>query len=375
MNSSNPRLLVVGNDWGYFMTHRLPLVVEAVSQGYEVHVALPHRATPPPGLPTHLRFHGIDLDRGGVNPAIDARTFVDLVQLYRAVKPLLVHHFTIKPVLYGGLAARIVGVPVVINSMTGLGTLFASSKSWVRILRGIIVPMLRLACGGRRATTTFQNENDRELFVRLGICSASATAVIRGSGVDVALFRPSAEDPGTPVVMFVSRMLWDKGIREFVKAASMLQKSGIAARFVLVGGTDPNPTSVNIDQLRAWEEEGIVEWWGHTEKMQDVFPRAHIVCLPTYHEGLPKVLLEAASSGKPIVTTDIPGCRDIVRDGENGILVPLHDARSVADAIKLLLESPDLRARMGSRGRAIAVNEFATPIVIQAFMNLYRLVA
>lgn len=375
MTGCRTRVLVVGNDWPYFISHRLPLVLALAHEGYDLHLALPRSHVRATMIPESLTLHYIHLARGGLNPFGELRTMGSLLRLYRRVRPDLVHHFTIKPVLYGGAAGRLCGVPSVINSMTGLGTLFASPDRAMRLLKRMVVPAMRYACSGNRTTTTFQNDQDRERFVRLGITSEASSVVIRGSGVDTGVFLPSPEPTGVPIVAFPSRLLWDKGLREFVEAARLLRANKVVARFVLVGGMDPNVTSVDERQLKDWQDEGVVELWGHATDMPDIFRRIHVACLPSYHEGLPRVLLEAASSGRPIVATDIPGCRDVVHDGENGFLVPVRDSIALAGAIRRLVDDRELRAGMGRRGREIVEQEFALPIVAEAFARLYRAVA
>jgi glycosyltransferase involved in cell wall biosynthesis len=218
-----------------------------------------------------------------------------------------------------------------------------------------------------------QNPDDEALLVNSGLVAAKRVRLIRGSGVDIQRFAPTLEAPTTPVVMLPSRMLWDKGVGEFVEAAHLLRARGCTARFVLVGNGDPdNPASISEDQLKAWHDSGVVESWGHCSDMPATLAQAHIVCLPSYREGLPKVLLEAAACGKPLIATDAPGCREIVRHGENGLLVPLRDAASLADAIERLLADANLRCTMGQKGRRMVELEFSEAKVAQQTLAVYR---
>jgi len=198
--------------------------------------------------------------------------------------------------------------------------------------------------------------------------------LIKGSGVDVKQFLPKREEDGLPIIILPSRMLLDKGIKEFVEVAGYLKNVGIKARFVLVGKSDfDNPTAVQISQLKKWHTSGIVEWWGYCDDMVRVFEQSNIVCLPsTYGEGVPKVLIEAASCGRPIVTTDMPGCREIVRHNENGLLVTPRDSKSLANALKILVNDAELRAKMGARGREIVEAEFSEEIVVNQTMEVYK---
>jgi glycosyltransferase involved in cell wall biosynthesis len=296
-----------------------------------------------------------------------------LIVLYRKEKPDLVHHVAMKPVLYGSLAARLTGVPRVVNAFAGMGYVFTSDKPMAHLLRPVIGSAFRGLLNSRRSRLILQNQDDRAMFIRRRFINEERIRLIRGSGVDTAVFSPTPEPSGIPVIMLASRMLWDKGIKEFVEAARQLKDRGIDARFVLAGDTDPhNPSAIQKEQLTAWHTEGVIEWWGHREDMPTVFSESHIICLPSYYgEGVPKVLIEAAASGRPIVTTNTPGCREIVRHNENGFLVPPRDSKSLADAIKRLIENPELRAKMGKRGCEIAVAEFSEEIVVKQTMAVY----
>lgn len=368
------RTLLVLNDADYFFSHRRAIAEAARVEGYDVHVALPFRSD-------DIRFHGlpypvhpIPLERGGVDPRRDLSTLVALVRLYRRLRPDLVHHVTIKPVLYGGLAARLTGIPTVIQGMTGLGHVFHTRSATAELLRRTLRHPLAWGCLGEQVTVLFQNPGDRDRFVDLGICRQNQTIIIRGSGVDLERFHPrsrDAEPEERPLVVLGSRMLWDKGVGEFVEAARRLHARGVKARWVLLGGTDANPLSIAEHQLRAWEREGVVEWWGHRDDMAEVLRRASVACLPSHHEGLPKFLLEAAASGLPIVATDIPGCRQIVSPGINGLLVPIDDAPALADALAILVDDPDTRAAMGARSRALAEDGLGVDAVMRLTMRLY----
>lgn len=366
------RILIVGNDANYFFSHRLPIALGVNAAGYETHVAIPIDQSDCRIKEYPFQFHIIPLDRGGRNVADEIKTIVTLYGLYRRLKPDLIHHVTIKPVLYGGVVARFAGVPSIVNAMTGLGFVFTSDTWRRRMLRWMVSRLLRVACNYERVKMIFQNMDDVGIFIREGICAADKCTVIRGSGVDMQKFQPTAEPEGSIVVMFPSRMLWEKGIDEFVNAARELHSRGLAARFVLVGTTDPNPTSVPQHLLDEWITEGIVEYWGWHDDMVSTLRQAHIICLPSYREGLPKVLIEAAASGRSIVTTDVPGCREVVRHGDNGLLVPVRDPIALAHALQQLIENSELRRRMGVRGRQIAELEFRVEKVVEETLSIYR---
>jgi glycosyltransferase involved in cell wall biosynthesis len=301
-----------------------------------------------------------------------------LTALYRDLQPDLIHHFTLRCVLYGSIAARLAGASPVVNGVTGLGYLFSSDEAKVRLLRTAVLSALYVITRGMRPWWIFQNPDDKALFQRWGIPDVDMTRVILGSGVDMDRFHVNGEahglgDEEPPLIVFPARMLWSKGAGVFAEAAQVLQEKGISARMVLVGDRDPdNPESISRDQLEEWDATGGVEWWGHQDDMPAVFGQTDIVCLPSmYREGVPKVLIEAASAARPIVTTDMPGCREIVRDGWNGCVVPPGSADAVADALSFLIENPDRRREMGQRGRELVHEQFSIDQVVGSTLDLH----
>jgi glycosyltransferase involved in cell wall biosynthesis len=274
-----------------------------------------------------------------------------------------------KPVLYGALAARLAGVPLVVNALTGMGYIFASQSLVARALMPGVRRALRLLL--RHGRVIVQNRDDAALVRSLGIKSIHG---IRGSGVDTRVFSPAPKaPPPPPIIMLVSRLLWDKGVGEFVEAARQFKASGMKARFVLVGSPDRgNRSSIPEATVTQWVNEGLIEWWGRRDDVSSVLRQAHVACLPSYREGVPKSLIEAAAAGLPIVTTDTPGCREIVLDGESGILVPPRDATALASALEELVGDPELRRRMGAKGRELVEAEFTTERVIASTLALYR---
>jgi glycosyltransferase involved in cell wall biosynthesis len=314
-----------------------------------------------------------EITRSSLSPIREILTFLQVLRAYRRVKPDLVHHFTLKAVVYGGLAARLCGNLPSVNSIAGLGHVFTVRSFSMRILRKVILLLMRIALGGTNARTILENKDDRNLLVAAHVVTPAGAVVIPGVGVNPEEFSPFAELDATPVVLLASRMLWSKGVGEYVQAAERLKKAGTRARFVLAGAPDPgNPASISESQLTAWATEGSVEWWGQRSDMPSVFAQVHVVCLPSYREGVPRVLIEAAACGRAVVATDVPGCREVVRHGENGLLVPPRDPAALAEAIGRLLGDPALRARMGARGREIAVQEFSEEQVVRETLALYR---
>jgi glycosyltransferase involved in cell wall biosynthesis len=365
-----PRVLFVVNaDW-FFLSHRLPLALAARDAGAEVIVAAADTGRAAEIESAGIRFLPLQLSRKGIGPLSEARTVAAIYRLYRAVRPDLVHHVTIKPVLYGSIAARVAGVGRVVNALSGLGYVFSGS-SRNPLLRRAVEAAYRFALRHPGSRTIFQNLDDRRLFVSRGLVDPERTVLIRGSGVNCSRFSPLPE-PAQPLVMLPARMLRDKGVEHFVEAARAVREAYPDARFVLVGPADRgNPTGVPEATLRGWAEEGVAEWWGEMSGMENVLPKASVVVLPSRREGLPKVLLEAAACGRPIVTTDVPGCREVVVHGENGFLVPWAASAELARSIVTLLASSETRERFGAAGRTMVEREFAEEIVVSQTMSLY----
>jgi glycosyltransferase involved in cell wall biosynthesis len=361
-------LFVVTEDW-YFVSHRLPLAVAAREAGYDVAVATRAREHVEMIQKAGIRVISFELSRRVGNPLLE---LMGLFFLYRRERPDIVHHVALKPVFLGALAGRLAGFPAQVNAVAGLGWLFISRSRTARymspLIRWVLVHLLK----DPRSRVIVQNPDDAELLKKAGV-SETNLRMIRGAGVDSSAFSPSP-DPQEPIcVVLAARILWDKGVGEFVEAARQLKRDGVTARFILVGDPDPdNPAAVPEATLFAWQNEKVVECWGHRDDMAAVFHAAHVVCLPSYREGLPKVLLEAAACARPIVTTDVPGCREVVRKGENGLLVPARDAQALSDALLCLIKNPELRFQMGQRGREIVLKEFSSEKVIAQTLDLYK---
>ncbi len=356
-----------------FWSHRLPFAKAALAAGYEVVVAAHEEAHGERIRAEGLRLIPLPWRRSGVNPFYELYLVWRIIRLYADERPDLVHQVTAKPILYGTLAAKLCGVPAVVNTFTGLGFVFISPGLKARGLRAAVSAALRLALSARNSRTIFQNKDDRALFVDGGIIAEDRAVLIRGSGVDTAHFAPSPEPEGEPLVVLPARMLWDKGVGEFVAAARTLAAEGVRARFVLAGDADAeNPAAVPASRLAEWKAEGAVEWWGHRSDMAEVYRQANIVCLPSYREGLPKALMEAAACARALVTADVPGCREVVVHEETGLLVPVRDARALAEALKRLIADSALRRRLGEKARSLAASAFAQEKVVEQTLRVYR---
>jgi glycosyltransferase involved in cell wall biosynthesis len=315
----------------------------------------------------------LQLRRGTWSVLAELRLSASLRRLYRQVRPDVVHHVTIKPVLCGTLAARLAGVAAIVNSVPGLGFVFTATDRWASLRRSAVEFAYRVLFNTRSVRVIFENQDDLDLFVRRGVVPAQRAALIRGVGVDLARFRPGSARSGVPLVVLVARMLWDKGVREFCGAAARIKAAGVVARLVLVGGLDPdNPAAVPQAWLEEQQRLGNIEWWGQRDDIAAIYPDAHILCLPSYREGLPTVLLEAAACGCALVATDVPGCREVVRDGETGVLVRARDESALTHGLRILIEDPVLRARLAEAARALVVAQFSAGQVAEATNRLYR---
>lgn len=365
-------LFLVTEDWA-LISHRLPLALAAMDQGMHVLVLARTGDRADYLRSLGLEVHHVPFERGSLNPLSDLMLLMHIVRLYRQLRPDVVHHVALKPVIYGGLAARLTGMKHVVNALPGLGFVFSSSTLTARLLKPFVRGVLRgvLAVPGSRLI--LQNRDDVRMFTREGLAPERSIRFVPGVGVDLDAYSRAPEPDDRVRIVLPARMLVDKGVNEFVEAARLLHARGIEADFVLVGGIDAdNPAALKAEQLRAWEREGLVSWGGHCTDMPAMLTSAHIVCLPSYREGLPKALLEACAAARPIVTTDVPGCREVVRDGENGLLVRVRDARDLADKLAVLIADRSLRWRMGQAGRRIAEREYSAALSSEQTIAIYR---
>ncbi|KAF0117615.1 MAG: alpha-D-QuiNAc alpha-1 3-galactosyltransferase [Rhodospirillaceae bacterium] len=371
--TARPRLLfLIAEDW-FFCSHYIERAAAARTAGYDV-VVMTHVTSHADAIRARgLRVRPWRLHRGSINPVREAWALAEVWRAYRAERPDIVHHVALKPVLYGSLAARLAGIGTIVNAPVGMGYIFSSADRRARILREPLRVALLWLLSTRQGKVIFQNRDDRQEMLTCGFVHPGNVVLIRGSGVDVTRFQPTPEPEGTPVVLLAARMLWDKGVGEFVAAARALKREGVAARFCLAGDPDPlNHGSVPEATLRAWQAEGIIEWLGFRADMAELLRMSHLACLPSYREGLPKSLLEAAAAGRAIVTTDVPGCREAVTHGRNGLLVPVRDPVALAEALKHLLLHPSLRVALGREGRKRAIDEFSQEIIVRETLQLYH---
>lgn len=365
--------LFANTDW-YLYNFRRSLARALLDAGHDVLLI-----SPPGDYGQRLRELGfrwepLPMQRRSLNPVRELRLLLHLARVLRRERPDLLHAFTIKCAVYGSLAARLARVKARVNSVAGLGYVFISGDARARILRPIVKALLRLALNGRRMRLILQNPDDVALFTQSGLVGPARIRLIRGSGVDCTRFAPRVDAASAPQlrVLLASRLLWDKGVAEFIEAARMLRAQGGSMRFVLAGAPDPgNPASVPEPQIQAWVEEDLVEWLGHVDDMARLLADVDVVVLPSYREGLPKSLVEGAACGLPLVATDVPGCREVVTDGVDGLLVPARDAAALAGALRRLDHDRALRARLGAAAREKALRRFDERVVIAQTLDVY----
>jgi glycosyltransferase involved in cell wall biosynthesis len=367
-----PKLLIIVNDVRFFISHRLPLAIAARDSGYDVAVAAPSHPTAEQIVAEGIAFYDLPLPRKRGAIISELRGIVAVWKLLALTKPNVVHLVTAKPIIFGGIISRLRRVPA-LAAISGLGHVFIFDDFKSRIARRALLLGYSLALRRRRRVLTiFQNTHNLELFQKAGIVG-SRYILIRGSGTRLADFNPAPSNNGSPVVLLPARMLWTKGVAEFVEAARMLRARGCSASFVLAGAGDPgNPANIEDRQLRAWNTEGVVEWIGHQSDVARLLKETDIVVLPSYLEGLPKTIVDAAAAGRPCVTTDVPGCRDAIIDGVTGLLCRARDAEDLAEKIALLLANPDLRSEMSRQARLFAEREFNLERVIEQHLECYR---
>ena len=369
-----PRLLyIVTEDW-YFLSHRLPMARAARDAGFEVHVATNVGDGAEAIRREGFILHPVPFARGRVDPIGNFATIRALRRVHQEVAPKITHRVALQPTVLGALAA--IGLPgVSVNALTGLGHTFIADTPKARLLRGTIGLILKFLVDRRGDIALVQNPDDAKMLARFGI-PAERVVLIPGSGVDIDRLRPMPEPATAPTVGFVGRLLDDKGIRTLVAAHRLLRAQGSAVNLLIAGIPDPaNPASVGEQELAVWRQEAGMTLLGHVGNIADVWAHAHIAALPSRREGLPKSLLEAAACGRPMIATDVPGCREIVIPGDTGILVPPDDAQALADGIAKLVQSTELRIRLGRGARRLAEARFSAGAIGRATVDLYRRLA
>lgn len=376
MDTESPKriLFVISEDW-YYWSHRRNIASAARAQGYDVWLATRVNA-----LETAIREDGLNLiklrwfRRKSQNIYREMRALLEMVQILRRLRPHIVHHVALKPVLLGTLAARLsYGPQKIVNALGGLGVLFPNRNDKLSARQQVLLLVLRLLTVKTPTVWVFQNASDQKILVDARITSCANTVIIPGSGADPAIFKPHPEPPGPTTILLASRLIRPKGIEEFIRAATVIKRRGIKARFAIAGPVDhENPLHIPKNYLGQWVRRGIIEYWGHLHDMPSALRAVHIFCLPTYYgEGIPKVLIEAAACGLPTVTTNIPGCCEIIKDGINGLTVPPQDVDALAAAMSRLINDKCLRMTMKHQARQIFLERFTDAHITSACLKVW----
>lgn len=366
-------LIVVDTDW-FFLSHRLPIAIAAVADGLSVSVLATDTGHSKEITKHDINFVPFDFRRNGLNPLTEVKIIYKLQQVYKQLKPDIVHHVSMKIIMNGIVACKLAGISYVINAVTGMGSYFLGDKKKFHV-KWLFSPILKLGKRFSSAVFIFQNEDDKNLFFQSGWANENQCVIIQGSGVNLDKMNFSNEPSGYPVkVLIATRLIKDKGIHELIEAAKILKplyKDKV--EFILAGKfVEENPSRIRKEDILQWVDDGIITYIGYQSDMYPHLVNSHVNVLPSYSEGLPKSLIEACAIGRPIVTTDVPGCRDVVEDNVNGFLVPVKSVQELADAIGKLIENPELRQDMGKASRKKAEEQFDLQIVVKKTLNIYR---
>ena len=367
------KILFLINVDSFFLSHRLPIALEAIKNGYEVHLAAKNSNNENKLLISSygINFHNLNIDRNGKAGVI--KEFFEIYLIIKKIRPDILHLVTIKPVLLGGIVARLLDVPAVVSAISGLGIIFSADSLNSKLTKKIVFFLYYFALGHRNQKLIFQNEHDKIKLNNIKRDIYLKSQLIKGSGVDLSLYSVKKINFDLPIVMMASRLLLSKGVMEFVEASKIVKSINNNVRFVLVGDIDlSNPDSVKQSFIDQCNNDKFVEIWGYKNDMQVIISKACIFVLPSYYgEGLPKVLIEAAACGRAVITTDHPGCRDAV-NSKSGILIPTRDSLSLATAIQELLQNPTKIEKMGKEARKLANETYSIQSVCDAHLKIYK---
>lgn len=370
------KILILVNTLSFLISHRIDVIKAAQDNGYKVVIAYGELGNTTTSI---LSKYGVDylqvpLKRRTINPFKEIWSFFSICKIFYKHKPDIVHLITIKAYLYGGIAARIMGVPGVISAIAGLGIFFNKNNWWNFLFQKIFFLIFYFAFNHPNQKVIVQNLEDKKTLIKFISLNSKKILLFRGSGVKLSKFTNLKEKNDVITISCASRLLYEKGIFDFVSAAKIIKKKNINAKFLLAGDLDPdNPTSLNNQDLQNIIEEKVVEVLGYQKDIPALYARSHIICLPSFYgEGLPKALIEAAAASRAVVTTDIPGCRDAIILNKTGLLVPAKDPQKLADALQWLIENPKERYEMGKAGRKFAEKEFPIEKIVQNHMNIYN---
>ena len=369
------KVLYVVNSSGFFCSHFLTLAKKVHEEGCKVYVIAGDDIERKLIEQSGLNFFCINLSRSGKNPFREIFFLYQLRAQIIKIRPDIIHTFTVKPIIYTGLVLKATLSKIVVcNSITGLGSSYLAKGIFGRCIWFFIKFLYKTALSIPGAIAIFENKDDKDLFLQWGLSSEENSRIVNGAGIDTSIFLPSQIKNKEITVVLVARLLKDKGISEYITAASALKEMTEGVRFQLVGDIDSNNiSSMSYEMIKSSHDKGCIEWLGRRDNIAEIYASAHIACLPSYREGLPKSLIEAASCGLPIITTDVPGCRQMVKHGDNGLLIPPHSSEAIVEAVKYLIAHPEVMERMAESSRSMAINKFDHAHVIKSFFDIYKL--
>lgn len=368
------KIIFFSNTSWYLFNFRLSFLKKLQKEGHEISLVAPEDPFSCKLQESGFKFIPIKLNRSAMNPIGELRVLYSLYRIYREEKPDLVHHYTVKCVLYGSIVGSLHHVKAIVNSITGLGHVFLSNSLSMRVVRFFLIQLYRFFANKKNIAFLFQNSEDQKLFAQLGIVSEKKSYLVRGSGVDTKKFQPTENLQNNKItLLFASRLLKEKGLLELMEALRILKNQNISFEFLVAGFLDKgNPSFISEDELNSWVKEGLISYLGALEQIEQELARADIVVLPSWREGLPKILIEAGAAGKAIVATDVPGCRDVVEDKISGLLVPLKNPIALATAMNQLISDSKLRERLGMAARKKVLEEFDQELVHEKTIQIYK---
>ena len=370
------KIVFVINNIDFLLSHRLEVCLRCIELGYNVHVIAPYKSNKIKILQNYnIRYHELNFKRKTNNIIFELYTIYRLFRLIYVIKPDILHLITIKPYLYGGIVSKILNVKNVVTSIAGLGIVYSSDKITYKILKFLLKPFLKYALSNKSQSIIFQNKSDYKLLINMGIIRSQNIIFTKGSGVDLNKYEYFNENNCKPLkVIFASRLLKDKGVEIFIKAAEEFFLSDIDIEFWLVGEPDEgNKNSITLNQIKNWEKKKIVKWFKFSNEINVLFKNSNIIVYPSYYgEGLPKVLIEAASCGRAIITTNHPGCRDAIINNKTGLLVSVRNTIKLVQCIEFLAKNDNIRNKMGYEGRKLAEKYFSVNKVVREHINLYK---
>ncbi len=368
------KILYIANvDW-FFVSHRINLAEEALNRGYEVHIAAEFINHYEILKKKKFKLHKLPFKRSKSLLSFhnEIISFLKIFYLLLTIKPNIVHLISLKPSLYGGLASFIFNKVKIIISITGTGFVFNSSKKLGSLIQKILIYCFKSIFKKKSVKVIFQNFENINYFKSHGVLFGNEPSLIKGSGIDLDKFTFTKESKNSFNVMMISRLLKDKGVYEFIEAAKILKSLDSKINMILVGDMDENPMSISKSELDDWIKKDVIDWWGFREDIPFVMSHSNLICLPSYHEGFPKVLMEAAASARAVITTNVPGCRDALIPNKTGLLVEKGSITELVDAIKFLRENENLRLQMGKNGRELAKNNFDINLVTKKHFEIYQ---